>query len=378
MRLIGLSLALLLFIPTLASALVINEINYNPPGNAGNEFVDREWIELYQESGCVNITKYWTISDNSRNRSLELMSGPSQLCEGDYAIAAKSYRDFLRAYPDYSGTLFNCPFQLADAGMTIVLRDSKGNTIDSVTYDPTWGANRNNKTLERSANSWFESLVSGGTPGYVNSVSQGNQNQQPPGAETPAANNPQQTIQQPWSVEILPEPAPVLPRTGNVVLSFVDPPKGVGDGSRLSLGIRLFSNFSIVKDLYVTVGLFSGNGNEKVSGSGTYTFVFSPKMQRTVEVPLEIGPGVEGAFNLRAQVSDGNSTWTSEVPITVEKAGPAAVPGGNEPLPSTAPTPTGAFTLNIDLNGVFGQLSALLTDLLDFFSNLKLPRSVSA
>ncbi|NAS89324.1 hypothetical protein C4E24_06250 [ANME-1 cluster archaeon AG-394-G21] len=153
-------LVLMSMLPAMVSAqgdVKINEIMYNPSTEQGSD-ANMEWIELYNnDTEAVNISG-WTIDDNPIS---EIVMEP-----GDYAVLARNKT----AFEDYYGAL-PCPVidvtlvLKNDPGDTIVLGNSTGAEIDNVTYNSSWGADGNGKTLERTATgAWKESLVAGGTP----------------------------------------------------------------------------------------------------------------------------------------------------------------------------------------------------------------------
>jgi inhibitor of cysteine peptidase len=149
-------------LPVMVSAqsdVKINEIMYSPPGTDA----DLEWIELYNNDlEEINISG-WTVDNNSISDNV--------MQPGDYVVLARNKT----AFEDYYGAV-PCPvidvtFVLANSGDTIVLCDSTGAEVDNVTYNASWGADENGKTLERTAaGEWEESLADGGTPCKLNSV----------------------------------------------------------------------------------------------------------------------------------------------------------------------------------------------------------------
>jgi len=156
-----------------AQCIVINEIMYKPTKNLGGP--SNEWIELYNPADQpVNLTG-WMIADPG-NHSLDI-ENESNISSHGFFILAKKPDKFLENY-NVSCPVVRVSFALNNNGEQIILRDSEGNVVDSVIYDKSWGADGNEKTLERinstgnsSADNWAESQVEGGTPGERNSVS---------------------------------------------------------------------------------------------------------------------------------------------------------------------------------------------------------------
>lgn len=154
------AIMLFLLIIPFASAIEINEIMYNPPGDdAGNE-----WIELFNPEN-LDLAN-WSIGDLSSNDTLI----PVRISNSQFALIVENSS----AFPDsnasiyYAGSLIGNG--LGNAGDTIYLYDLNKTPADFLAYNSTF-ANGNNKTLEKFNNSWRESAVFWGTPGFENSVS---------------------------------------------------------------------------------------------------------------------------------------------------------------------------------------------------------------
>ncbi|NAT11134.1 hypothetical protein C4E22_06295, partial [ANME-1 cluster archaeon AG-394-G06] len=158
-------LVLMSMLPAMVSAqsdVKITEIMYNPSTEQGSD-ANMEWIEFYNKgTEAVNISG-WTIDNNPISENV--------MQPRDYVVFARNKT----AFEDYYGVL-PCPiidvtFVLANSGDTLVLCNSTGAEVDNVTYNSSWGADGNGKTLERTATgAWKESLVDGGTPCKLNSV----------------------------------------------------------------------------------------------------------------------------------------------------------------------------------------------------------------
>lgn len=157
-------LVLMSVLPVMVSAqLKINEIMYNPSTDQGSD-PNMEWIELYNNgSEAINISD-WTIDD-------KLL--PDKVMQpGDYLVLARNKTAFEEYYGALPCSVIDITLRLKnDPGDTIVLRNSTGIEMDNVTYNASWGADGNGKTLERNATGgWEESLANGGTPCEPNSV----------------------------------------------------------------------------------------------------------------------------------------------------------------------------------------------------------------
>ncbi|MGB7001637.1 MAG: lamin tail domain-containing protein [Halobacteriota archaeon] len=157
-------LVLMAMLPAMVSAqgdVRINEIMYNP--STGDDS-DMEWIELYNNDvEAVNISG-WTIDNNPISDNV--------MQPGDYVVLARNKTAFDAYYGALSCSVIDVTLGLKnDPGDTIVLCNSTGAEVDNLTYDASWGADGNGKTLERNVAGWWEdSLADGGTPCELNSV----------------------------------------------------------------------------------------------------------------------------------------------------------------------------------------------------------------
>ncbi|RJS68730.1 hypothetical protein CW714_09635 [Methanophagales archaeon] len=165
-------LALISMLPVMASAqtigdININEIMYNPSGADKNH----EWLEIYnKDTTDINITD-WKFYEEDTNHHLTLVQGSMTIPVGGYAIIADNATAFLNKHPECNCTVIDSAFGLSNTGEHIALKNATSDIIDEVTYNASWGADGNGKTLELNATSgWEESLADGGTPCKLNSV----------------------------------------------------------------------------------------------------------------------------------------------------------------------------------------------------------------
>ncbi len=136
----------------------ITEIMYDTPGSD----TDREWIEVQNTGGtAVDISGYKLFEANT-NHSLVSFQGGVTLQPGAFAVIADKPENFLTDNTGFSGILFDSSFLLSNAGELLTIRDSSGSTIDSVTFDPTLGANGDGQTLQKINGSWLVSASSAG------------------------------------------------------------------------------------------------------------------------------------------------------------------------------------------------------------------------
>jgi len=158
--------------PNTYNNLVVNEIMYAPSSNQS------EWIEIYNRSdSSVNI-KNWEIADNSTT---------VKVTKNDFILAPKSFvvlssdSSLLNVFNNFINLLIipNLP-SLNNTGDAVVLHDSLGLEIDSLSYFPSWGGN-GGRSLERISvndsstkeSNWGTSInIKGATPGDINSLTQ--------------------------------------------------------------------------------------------------------------------------------------------------------------------------------------------------------------
>lgn len=146
--LLSVLVALTFSIPARAFASVqITELMYDPPGaNAGNQ-----WVEVTNEGQePVNLFGY-RLAEGGTNHKISILSGTTTLAAGESAIITNSADSFSSAYPGYLGPLFKSSFSLASkTGETVILKNAKLETLDTVTYYPSAGAAGDGNTLHRS------------------------------------------------------------------------------------------------------------------------------------------------------------------------------------------------------------------------------------
>lgn len=148
--------------------VIINEIMYAPSSG------EPEWIELFNRSESEIIIKNWKIFDNSASTNL---SDNTFINPQEFLIISRD--SSITDYYEISSKIItsNIP-SLNNSGDAVLLKDSLGVLIDSISYLPSWGGT-NGYSLERiSADSesnnpenWkaSQSLYKA-TPGKINSV----------------------------------------------------------------------------------------------------------------------------------------------------------------------------------------------------------------
>jgi len=154
-------LLVLLLLPFANASIILNEIMYNPLGSDTN----REWIELYNNEGCTNITN-WKLYEAGVNHGLNLINGSFMICQDQYAIIAEDALAFLEEYPNFNGTLIDSTFSLSNDNESIAIKNSTI-IIDNITYFNTWGGNGNGNNICRLYNTWQECNPSPGKNNLV-------------------------------------------------------------------------------------------------------------------------------------------------------------------------------------------------------------------
>jgi hypothetical protein len=117
--------------PVPASAVVINEVFYDPPAPGGDP--DDEWVELYNTTEHTINLEGWMLADHIGEDRLPAVALPA----GGFVVVAAS--DSFRAlYPSYNGLLVTLggPIGngLANTGDSLWLLDDQGRTIDAMAY----------------------------------------------------------------------------------------------------------------------------------------------------------------------------------------------------------------------------------------------------
>lgn len=157
-----------------AGTVFLNEVMYAPANG------EPEWIELYNASAYDVDLDEWTITD--------VLTTPakSKIISKDYSFPSKTYlvvskdstiKDF---HKTIAGKLIVSSFaNLNNDADGVVIKDSRGVTIDSLLYNKSWGG-ENGKSLERVSlengtnikTNWASSKdIELSTPGKINSVS---------------------------------------------------------------------------------------------------------------------------------------------------------------------------------------------------------------
>lgn len=150
--------------------VVINEIMYAPSTG------EPEWVELFNRTDQIINIKRWRFSDAANTATIttnDIFIQPNNF------IVLTQDSSILNFYNvPVEIVRFNLP-ALNNTGDNIVIRDSLGILIDSLTYQSFWGGNTGGRSLERvsvdssstNQNNWSTSTgLLKATPGKVNSI----------------------------------------------------------------------------------------------------------------------------------------------------------------------------------------------------------------
>jgi hypothetical protein len=160
-------------------SMVINEIMFDPaPGNA-------DFIEFYNQCNDTINSAGWNISDEKGNR-IKIAETPIRIPPGEYLLLSADSSVLNRYGIDAGKNIVitnSSSLGLSNTGESIILKDAKGNTIDSVCYNSKWHnkgfVSTKDISLERISfsggsndpNNWSSSVSPmGATPASANSI----------------------------------------------------------------------------------------------------------------------------------------------------------------------------------------------------------------
>ena len=171
----------------LSNNVLIRTFNVYPPGNIYNDIVineimyapsteEPEWVELFNRTDQPVNIKRWRLSDAAS--TVTVTTQDVIIPPNDFIILTQD-SSILNFYNvPVQIVRFNLPV-LNNTGDNVVLRDSLGILIDSLTYLSSWGGNTGGRSLERYSidsistdqNNWAISTgLLKATPGRINSI----------------------------------------------------------------------------------------------------------------------------------------------------------------------------------------------------------------
>jgi len=167
-----------LFTNIVSAQIEITEIMYNPGKDVNDSKADdgREWIEIYNSGGDINLDG-WKLFDDKDGSGHPL----SFIIQGDFTIKSQEYliiadidivkdsSTFLTDYPNFSGTVLNSNFGSFNNTVGVLAVDEEDAellSINWVEYLKEQGAYDNNESLQKINGTWVAFLP---TPGEANS-----------------------------------------------------------------------------------------------------------------------------------------------------------------------------------------------------------------
>lgn len=160
---------------SVATQIVINEINYNSP----LDFNSEDWIELYNNAQSDVDISGWVFMDETHKASYVIDIG-SLLASGSYLVLCRDINMFSKQFPGIDNYYGNLKSGLSGSGESLFLYTQNGYLADSVTYNDIFpwptdadgnGASLEliNPTLDNALGSNWKASAGHGTPGKVNS-----------------------------------------------------------------------------------------------------------------------------------------------------------------------------------------------------------------
>ncbi len=139
--------------------LEITEIMYNPEGNDSG----REWIEIKNKGNKEIDLTCLKFYEDKTNHSVSLFQGNKEISSNEYAVISNNPEKFKEEFPDCTSPLFKSSFNSLknNPGEEIALKYND-EIIDQVEYSNTWGADGNNKSLQKIDGQWLEENPSPG------------------------------------------------------------------------------------------------------------------------------------------------------------------------------------------------------------------------
>ena len=168
MKLIIVLVILLAVVHSAAADIVLTEVMYNP---AYCSDTSCEWVEIYNNgTEAVNLSS-WLLNGNS--------FGSEIITPGEYIVISRS-RSGYEEYFDDNDTLWEGSYKLMEGTFSLsntgdVVALSYENYSEMLNYSGSWGANGNDRTLQKidvnfgnDPGNWNESADVNGTPGSAN------------------------------------------------------------------------------------------------------------------------------------------------------------------------------------------------------------------
>jgi hypothetical protein len=158
----GLALAALAAAPLPLFAVSFSEIMYDVPGSDEK----REWVEMHNRGTEAVDISGWRFVEGGVHHKL-VPHGTSSIPAGAYALIVENADAFFADYPGFSGIVFDSSFSLSNEGETLLLRDSSGTDIASVSYAASMGAKGDGTSLQLIGGSWLASVPTLGAENVI-------------------------------------------------------------------------------------------------------------------------------------------------------------------------------------------------------------------
>lgn len=137
----------LLFISVAYSQVVINEVMYAPTSP------NKEWFEIFNAGISVVNLQNWKWRDAAQSNPIRTITTQSVVLNpGEYAIVCEDSTNLRAAYPGITGIILQSIGWNAlnnTGNENVVVYNSTGQTVDSLTYNNSWGGSSGNYSLER-------------------------------------------------------------------------------------------------------------------------------------------------------------------------------------------------------------------------------------
>lgn len=158
-----------------AHSIVVNEIMYAPTGT------EPEWVELYNtRTDAINI-KNWFVSDNLVSTKRLVTAQNTLVGPNEFVVLTRDSAALVDIHPTITSRIVNVASfpSLNNTGDAVVIYDQRAATMDSVSYQPSWGGSANGFSLERidprassvTSGNWGSARnIARSTPGERNSL----------------------------------------------------------------------------------------------------------------------------------------------------------------------------------------------------------------
>lgn len=173
-------LALLLtFSAVLHAQIILNEVMFNSPGSDYHD----EFVEIYNNSDTSVDLSGWMVGDQDNADTMIIYDGFSDMLLKPYSYCIILDPSYITSSTIYEGVIPDSVLRVTiDAGSfgsygfsntsseTVMLMHSDSTLIDSYTYTIDQDKGFSDERVSFEADIWENSLISGGTPGFKNSV----------------------------------------------------------------------------------------------------------------------------------------------------------------------------------------------------------------